>query len=232
MITIPTRDLIGVVSDVLPFTIADKDLPEYGIVRLEWDGEKLEALAVNGLAAAVSSWSPDDDTTEYDEDILSLATAWGGDDDSWSVNLQLDDAKGLVATYKLAAKDSWAPLTVEHINLTSVRIVRTKDSGHPAITTVIKGSDATFPDCRKMVARKARKAVSVSAYSPKVMALFAKVRPRGPMVLEFAGDKSSTRVRIGDRFVGAILPTDPNPVRLAPSTAKAAELDGQEALPV
>ncbi|NUT31494.1 MAG: hypothetical protein HOV79_00315 [Hamadaea sp.] len=214
MITIPTSDLLGIIADVAPFALVDKDMPEWGLVRLEWTSEQLDAYATNGWVAARSSWHPDDlPDRDREDDLFQL---WGGDDARWRIDIPVDDAKALLSIYKLPAKETWAQLTVEHVNLHSVRIVRTKDTGHPAITTVIRGGDAEMPDVAKALdtLREDRPTARV-AFNAKQLALFDKVRPRGAVAMQLGGEKHSTRVTIGERFVATLLPASAEWVRPA-----------------
>ncbi|WP_213451561.1 hypothetical protein [Rhizomonospora bruguierae] len=59
MITIPTGELVGLLGDVVPFASPDKDMPNYNVVRLEWDGEMLHALTCDTIRIGWSSWHPD-----------------------------------------------------------------------------------------------------------------------------------------------------------------------------
>lgn len=65
--------------------------------------------------------------------------------------------------------------------------------------------EQTWRSDRPLVADDRYRLRSV-AYSPKLLADFGKVRPRGPLRLTFAGEHKPTLVAIGERFVGAIQP--------------------------
>jgi hypothetical protein len=204
-ITIPTGDLVGILGDVIPFASTDDEVDFLHAVRLEWDGEMLHALTTDRFRAAISSWHPDD--IEPGEEIQDdLFTDWGSGDEPWKATLALPDAAQIAKVFKLPAKEMRVPLTVDYeADRRRLRIIRNKDTGHSAITI---GADDLFvdtPDLRRLLAT-ADKATGPRQinYSAKLLADFAKVRPRGPLNLRFT--KGLTHVAIGDRFVGAIMP--------------------------
>lgn len=208
MITIPTGDFTGILADVLPFAFPKPDLAELNTIRLEWDGEMLHAVATDISRAGWSMWAPDDD---HDDDYQTdITTRWGGADEPWSVLLPYDDAQHLVKTYKLAAKEWHVPLTVEE-DRGALLVKRSADTGHAAIRTDIRGRFVEFPDPREVLeARQDFKPLPALAFSPRQLADFGKVRPRGPMVMGFTGELTRTVVRIGNRFVGSIQPVEAN----------------------
>lgn len=205
MITIPTADLVGVISDVLPFASPDKDWPERWAVNIEWDGEQLHAFATDGYRLGWSRWEPGD--VGEDEEVQDdLFTQWGSGDAPWSITLQLADATELAKVFKLPTKEWQTPLIVDYTG-DRIKVRRDRDKKHSAITVVADAAGVAFPDVRVLLA-KADKATRVArmSYSAKWLADFAKVRPRGPMQLHFT--KNLTRVSIGERFTGAIVPAD------------------------
>lgn len=204
MITIPTGDLTGIIGDVIPFASPDTDLPKMNCVRLEWDGSMLHAQSIDGIRLGWSSWTPDDDAKEEHQD--SLFTEWGGADDPWSATICLDDAKDLAKCFKLPAKEIFTPLTIEKVQRT-VRVVRTRDTGHSAFTSVMHDTFVEFPDVRKVLSgNDVALPTSALAFNAKYLADFAKVRPRGPMHMMFTGPTGVVHISIGERFSGAIQP--------------------------
>lgn len=203
-ITIPTGDLVGLISDVVPFGYPDAELPKMHCVRLEWDGTLLHAMALDGVRIAWGTWSPDDEHEKEHQD--SLFTKWGSGDEPWSATIDLDDAKDLAKVFKLGAKEQYVPLTIEKVGR-AVKVVRSRESGHSAITTVMEDTFVEFADIRKMLAEHdVAIPVSGTILNAKYLADFAKVRPRGPMRLTFTGDDRAILVAIGERFAGAIKP--------------------------
>ena len=209
MITIPTGELTGVLADCVPFVFPDEDIPDINCVRVAWDGHMLHALATDRYRIAWSQWHPDDDTPgeEIQDDLF---TQWGGADDAWRTTVALADAKQLVSVFKLGPKEARCPLTVDYDAANDrLKVSRSRDTGHSAITVVAQGSGAEFPDLPAMLAKHdGATATRTVAYTAKFMADFAKVRPRAPMELTFTD--ALTHVAIGKRFSGAIMP-----VRLA-----------------
>lgn len=203
-LTITTADFVGLLGDTIPFALPDADLPHLNAVRLFWDGTQLHAQATDQFRIAWSSWHPDD---EPERDIQGeLFNQPGSADEDWSVLVPLDDAAHLVKTYKLPAKEAFAYLTLD-VDRGRLAVSRSRETGHPAITTVIDGRAGEFPDLGKALAA-ADTIVEVEgvAFSARMLADFAKVRPRGPLELKFTGEKSPTLVTIGERFTGAIMP--------------------------
>lgn len=214
MITIPTGDLTGILGDVIPFASSDKDDPILNAVRVEWDGRMAHALATDRYRVAISTWNPHDLPERDTQD--DLFTEWGGADDPWAVVVPLDDAKDVVAAYKLGAKEMGVPLTVD-VHDYRLKVARSRDTGHSAITMAVEVPMIEWPDVRKLLADNSTvQPFAQLAYTPKLLADFAKVRPRGPMELTFCGEKGFTLVQIGERFSGAIMPVRRNADNEAP----------------
>ena len=196
-LTVPTWDLVGVIADCLPFASKDEEMPMLHGVRVEWDGERLHALATDRYRIAWSQWHPDDDPPTDTQD--DLWTERGGADDPWSVFLHLDDATELVKVYKLPLKQSSTPLTVDmDTDRGRLTIKRDRDTGHSAITAVFDG--------QLLADNSALGEVDQAAFTAKYLADFAKVRCSGPMMMRFTGPDRLVHVSIGERFVGAIMP--------------------------
>lgn len=200
--TIPTTELVGLLTDTIPFALDDPEWPEHFCVRLLWDGELLHTQAYDGTHLGWSRWSPDDaPDTDAQE---SLIDQWGGDDPPWSIVISLADAKGLAKLYKVNDKLAYTPLQVSG-ERGDLRIVRNKTRGLMAISTTVEPAEVTFPDLDAFLAKTGRpKAVSTVAFTAACLAHFAEVRPRGPMLVTFTGPTSAALVTIGDRFTGAI----------------------------
>jgi hypothetical protein len=194
VITLPTREFVGLLGDAIPFALDSDDLPDYRIVRVEWDGKRLHASATDTMRAARSTWDPDDD----DAGQSAMFPVLGGVDDRWAVLVDLAEAKELAKVYKLPAKEGDTPLTLDYRNGYLV-VDRSKDTGHSAIKVVVQGRLVNFPNLSKQ-------AVEELPYTGGQLAAFGQVRQRGPMTLTFQGPREPTVVRIGERFVGTLMP--------------------------
>lgn len=207
MITIPTGDLTGVLADVVPFAFDNDVVPEINCVRIEWDGDRLHALATDRYRLGISTWEPGDEGDgEAAQD--DLFTEWGGADDPWGICIALDEAKELVKVFKLGPKEQHTPLTIDHdAERRHLKVVRGRETGHSAITVVAPDTFVEFPNLRAMLSKHdTLEPVTGLAFTTKLLADFSKVRPRGPMELRFTGETGTALVAIGQRFVGAIQP--------------------------
>lgn len=203
-VTITTADLIGLLGDTIPFAGTDDELPAINSINLFWDGDKLHAQATDRYRIAWSSWHPDDEPErEYQGDIFNQP---GSGDDPWQILIPLDDVQHLVKTYKLPAKEAFAPLAVD-VHDGQLTVKRHRDTGHPAITTVIDGRMDVYLNLAEALAKAdVLEKVEGIAFTAKLLADFAKVRPRGPMLLQFTGEAGPVLVTIGERFVGSVMP--------------------------
>jgi hypothetical protein len=203
-ITIPTTEFVGLIGDVLAFAFPKPDLPHVNCVRFDWDGEMLHAAATDTLRAARSSWHPDDADGSSDQD--SLFTTLGGADDPWTVIAGYAEARELVSIYKLPAKEGRVPLVLDH-DRGYLRVIRTRDTGHQAITTVVESKAVDFPDVRKALdVEPVVEGVEAIHFAGQHLADLGSVRQRGTLRLAFAGARRATRVTIGERFVATLNP--------------------------
>jgi hypothetical protein len=203
-ITIPTTEFVGLINDVLAFAFPKPDLPHVNCVRFDWDGEMLHAAATDTLRAARSSWHPDDADGSGDQD--SLFTTLGGADDPWTVIAGYAEARELVNVYKLPSKEGRTPLTLDY-NRGSLRVIRSRDTGHQAITTVVESKAVDFPDVRKALDVEPQvEGVEAIHFAGQHLADLGSVRQRGTLRLTFAGPRRATRVTIGERFVATLNP--------------------------
>lgn len=202
---LPTRELVGLLSDVHPFADPDEDMPSWHRVVVRWDGRRLHALAGSTFRVAWMSWGPDDG----DAPIPGLEYPIEGE--PWELSILPKDAKEIASKFKVGTKDGDAPLrvtgtadklTVERdadvvgVALRSVAMARPWDDGDPDIAELI---DKVRQDSLRVPAR------TEVAYNGFSLADFANpkvVRQRGPVELRF-GSKS-TYIKIGEHFQGAI----------------------------
>lgn len=209
MLTIPTSDFHGCLSDALPFISPNKDDLERRCIELRWDGELFHASAHSGIHLGISSWSPDDkpDTDVQDE----LEVALGSDDAPWSCVLTLDDAKHLLATAKPVKGLEYVPLFVDWDGQ-FLTVTRAKQARLPGLKLSYDGQEHAFPDLRDIVVRAASNLEDVKeiSFNATYLAAFGTVRQRGGhLKLTFGGPDGPTIGEIGERFVGVIQPVRP-----------------------
>ena len=87
-ITMPTREFVGLLTDVLTFATPEDENTAWYRVVLEWDGERLHASAGDGVRCAHTSWGPDD---ESDEDQGELFDTVRPSDDAQTLVLPNGD---------------------------------------------------------------------------------------------------------------------------------------------
>lgn len=202
-ITIPTGELVGLLSDAIPFAFPDDDLPHVNVVRVEWDGGMLHAEATDTLHAARSSWHPDDNP-DGDDGQGSLHNPFGGADEPWALLVAYDDAREVVKDYRLPTKEAQVPLLLEY-DSGSLTIRRTRDTGHTAKRIVLEGRMVEFPPIGRVLdADFPIVPAGEVQYSGAVVARVGQVRQRGLMRMTFGG--RSTRVTIGERFLAHLTP--------------------------
>lgn len=209
VIQISTFDFTGLLSDTIPFSYPEDDLPTLHCVRLEWDGTMMHALSTDLNRIAISSWHPHDDTEAGDEREQARlpVSPWGGSDRPWAVVLPRSDAEKLVQVFKLPAKRGLTPLAVE-VQHGHLKVMRPRIGGLLSLRADVEGSLEEFPDLRKQLGEHDRvEAVDEISFSGGNLADFcASVRQRGPLELGFSGRTGMTRISIGERFVGAVRP--------------------------
>lgn len=214
MLTIPTGNLVGALTDTTPFASNEKELPAINAVRFEWDGEQLHLLATDRYVVAISTWDKDDETWGVEVVEDDLFTELGGADEPWAINIALDDAKELISDYKLAPKLGRVPLTVDYDHeRCRLTVKRGRETGHPAKSTTVEGLDAEleFPDVRQLLANAdVPDKVEHISFDAKRLARFGKVRQVGPLRFTFTGESGAALVSIGERFTGAVMPVKPS----------------------
>lgn len=225
MLTIPTVEFLGLITDVIGFGPDEKTDPHHGVL-LHWNGECLRASATDVLSAGISTWTPGEGQEQYAHtgDAGTKATdeldpRWGPDGGgNWAVFVPHADAKTIVKVYKIAAKFALTPLTVEtNISGTRLIVARAKQAWCSGNTMTIDTPDYTtvagFPDIASIVGRLrdrwADGAIDVGVgpmlFSPVRLGRFGAVRGWGGEFL-WLGDKAPTLVRIGSTFAGFIFP--------------------------
>lgn len=122
MITIPTTELIGCLSAVLPITLDPKDNSLAG-VAIEWDGEALHFTVYDVASGATVRWIPGEGAEgEVGDDESDDYASWGGEDSPWRVFIAHADAKEIVKLFKLPAKLWRYPVSLK-VNLSSTKLI-------------------------------------------------------------------------------------------------------------
>ncbi len=206
MITVPTADLHGILSDTVQFISPDKDDDEGRCVHLQWDGAMLHASASDTIRSAISSWHPSDEPEKDVQDALGVEL--GGADDPWHVVLGVDDVAHLLATAKPVKNLEYVPLILDYAGgVLSVK--RAKQARVPGFSIAYDGRPYVFADLRVAIVEALGRVEPVKEiwFNGPLMSSFGKVRQRGaPAKWTFAGPDRPAVVEIGERFVGAIQP--------------------------
>ncbi len=257
MITIPTSELLGLITDVAGFAPDVKTDPHHGIL-ITWDPERdrLITAATDVLSGATSWWVPGEGEeralTEGDDDQTHADVMWGSDEDTggdhdrkgWSIFIALEDAMQIVKVFKLPAKKRLTPLTVS-VNFQRSRLVVARDRTEhiTGATLNIQTPDQTisskFPDIEAI--HRAATATMIGAdgshplvqfptvlrYNPSRLATFGAVRGHELHQL-YCGEEHPTAFSMGDRFRAFLWPA--GSVQNAYAAAGAAKLS--DALPI
>lgn len=206
MITVPSTDLHGILSDALLFASPDKEDLERRCVQLRWDGDQLHACATDAVRVAVSSWSRDDPP---DSDVQgTLGVELGGADGPWHILLAYDDVKHLLGAAKPVKGLEYVPLFLD-VTGRVLSVKRAKESRVPGFALSYDGLPTPFPDLRFVVVQALGRAEPAKEIwlNMVLAADFGKVRQRGGAAKwTFAGPDRPAVVEIGERFVGAIQP--------------------------
>jgi hypothetical protein len=221
MITMPTTELIGCLSDVLP-QISDEKGALAG-VKVAWDGESLHFTTYDVHSGATIEWTPGQgaegdmqhgpEGSEWDDDIN-----WGGDDDPWETWVWLPHAKDIVKLFKLPAKLWRFPVTLKCTAVGDL-IVERVDSPRGNRELRLPGDRdmlRKIPDVRAEVDKVVRLLASRQAeakFNHQRLGAFGSVRLHGTMVMTFGADDAPTAVRIGSRFAGFLYPVGAKNVR-------------------
>lgn len=225
MLIVPTGDLVGLLSDVLPFADPSKDSPNFGVL-IEWDGEALHAHATDSLSAGISTWDLDNIDRDLAEQAEQLGVHYGPTQESeprWRVFVGLDDAKEIVKTFKLAFKFRGVPLHVK-VNESRSRFMveRTRDTGkteHVMSVQPVHEHEGTFPDLRAQIARaeqNVQPSTRIPVYGHRLAALEHAGRHGVIEQIPIAfADSELVVVRAGEAFVGFVTPENKQARRLA-----------------
>lgn len=227
MITIPTTELIGSLTDVLP-VITDPKGSLAG-VRVSWDGESLHFTTYDVHAGATVEWTPgegaegDLDAGPDGEDATFEDIDWGGDDAPWSVWIWLPQAKEILKLFKLPAKLWRFPVTLK-CSPTGDRLTIEREDGPKAGRLLMLNTDngmlPKIPDVRALAgsvvlnsaAERGREAISLA---PHRLGAVGAIRAHGVLALRFPASESSLPIALhaGTRYAGFIYGAETRNVR-------------------
>lgn len=220
MITISTREFVGMLKDVSPFASTEPENSNR-VVRLEWDGETLTVSATDRARAAKETWTPDDE--QYDHHAEDAYVDYNVEEGTplFSVRLDLDDVKSIIKAFTLKGiKRQHAPITITvkeasfEENTYTVKLSRSRSDEWSPLAFHATGQGAPregeYPelDIESLIARTENVEAYLPgvAWNPEYLTAFGKVRPLGPLEMNFTGEFQVVRFNMGSRFLGIIQP--------------------------
>lgn len=214
MITIPTTELIGGLTDVLPQITDEKS--DYAGVLINWDGTSLHFTAYDVQSAATVYWTPGEGAESTDEDEGTPGGGgtfpdvdWGGDDAPWRTWIGVASAKEIVKLFKLPAKLWRFPVALK-CSPTGDRLIVEREDGPRVGRTLMVWADPgkvhSVPDVRDVAYAEDREVATdghleIAAYR---LAAFGNVRGHGVLRLELGGPNEPIGVTMGQRFAGFV----------------------------
>lgn len=229
MITIPTSELIGGLSDVLPHISDPKGSATSG-VKIAWTGEALVFTTYDVYSGVDVHWIPGEgDEAEVqgdqeDEVGDGYSITWGGEDDPWSTFVYYEQAKEIVKVFKLPAKLWRMPVTLK-CSPTGDRVTIEREDG-PRVGRFLQvqadpGMTKNIPDVRAIAYAEDRGEVDgvpslatfspsppVVVFSPTRLAAFGLGRPLGVLRLVLGNPNEPAGIMMGRRLAGFIYQSD------------------------
>ena len=212
MITIPTSELVTVLSGALAFAPVVKTDSQRGVL-IEWDGdETLTASGYDVLSGASISWWDGAGREGIADEIESdkqIVVHYGGDDPRWRAFVAYDDVTDLLKTFKLPAKLWWVPVNLKISPMGNRLLVeRSAEFGKPEATMVVRVDrdvTAKFPDVRGITEYGLASPGGLHEtiqFAPHRLGAYDSVTVADVMTLRFGLPGSPTIVRMGSRVVG------------------------------
>lgn len=208
MITIPTAELIGCLTDVLPH-VSD---PKHGInpgVKIEWDGEALHFTVYDVYSGVSILWLPGEGAESEVDDSEDDSIVWGGGDSPWSTFLPYDTVKEIVKVFKLPSKLWRFPVNLK-CSPTGDRLTIEREDGPRTGRFLQVFADPSvvsqFPDVRAIAYAEDGEypAADAVVFSPYRLAAFGAGRPLGVLKLTLRGPDEPVGVMMGSRSAGFI----------------------------
>lgn len=216
-ITIPTTELIGGLSDVLPIITDPKG--SLAGVMVSWDGEALHFTAYDVYSGGTVEWVPGEGAegaTSEDDETPDDEPDWGGDDAAWRTWIWLAQAKEIVKLFNLPAKLWRTPVTME-CSIGGDRLIIERMDGPRGYRNLTLDADPSqlkhVADIAAIARSRQITAQVTLAFSPHRLAAFGGVRAHGVMAMELGGENDPVGVSIGTRYVGFIYPAGAKGVR-------------------
>lgn len=218
MITIPTTELIGGLTDVLP-TILDPKAELAG-VKVAWDGESLHFTTYDVYAGATVEWTPGEGAEgEPNEDPEGgQEPAWGGEDAPWATWIRYEQAKEILKLFKLPAKLWRFPVSVKCSPTGDRLIIEREDGPRVGRQLMIQAEPemlAKIPNVRTYVEDRGAERTQRGhvTFTAQRLAAFGAVRAHGLMTMVFGRDIDPAAIIIGSRFCGFLYPSTAEGVR-------------------
>jgi hypothetical protein len=207
MITIPTTELTGCLTDVLPI-VTDPKHSNYAGILIRWDGERLHFAAYDIYSGATVAWFPGEGAEgELDDDAESDDIHWGGDDDPWATFIPYEQAKEIVKLFKLPAKLWRFPVGIK-CSPTGDRLIVEREDGPRVGRQLMIQADpdmvAKIPNIRNQAASGTICERDTAGFPNFRLAQFAGVRPHGVLVMVFKTSDDPVSIQLGNRFAGFI----------------------------
>lgn len=219
MITIPTTELIGCISAVLPITLDPKDNALAG-VAVEWDGEALHFTVYDIVTGATVRWVPGEGAEgEVDENESDDYASWGASDNDtpWRVFISHADAKEIVKLFKLPAKLWRYPVTLK-VNLSQTKLIVERQDGPRGERLLTVSTDNTvlrnIPDVRAVAEKAATAEVphpQIAAFNGLRLASLGASTAYGVLTAAFDAEDRPVGVFAGSRYAAFIYRSGANP---------------------
>lgn len=213
-LTVPTRELLLCLRDVIPFASPDPENLDLRCVQIQWDGDndRLNFLSTDRYRSAWSSWGPDDVPDVPLDEPVGVNFGPQAPYATTAITIEVGDAKDILSTFKVNKKDGRTPLTVT-LTPDGVTIHRSPETGYSEHTLKLAGTQSRFPDVRALLVKQAGLAadfpgVQSVAYTPSLLKDFTTVRPGSVLEVKFASDKL-TLIKIGRYFQGSLVAATP-----------------------
>jgi hypothetical protein len=218
MITIPTTEMIGGLTDVLPIITDDKG--SLAGVKVEWDGGALHFSAYDVFAGGTVRWTPGEGAEGEVDDETDDDTPWGATDSEtpWATWIYLDSAKEILKLFKLPAKLWRTPVTVKcSLNRDRLIVERTDSPRGERLLSIPADPDQLrhIPDIREisMAADERLIAQEGIRFAGFRLGAFGSVRAHGVLRMAFGPVDQPVGIQIGSRYYGFVYPAGAEGVR-------------------